>query len=72
MKSIDLHGVKHADVQRILDQFFWEMIQKNITQFRVITGFSSTMKNIVKDVCDEYGFEVEDEFHNHGSLIIKS
>lgn len=72
MKSIDLHGTKHGDVQRILDNFFWEMIQKNIKQFRVITGFSDKMKSIVKEICDDYGFTTEVEFHNHGSLIISA
>lgn len=72
MESIDLHGVKHADVQRLLDQFFWKMMQKNSKQFRVITGFSDTMKNIVRKTCDDYGFKVEEEFYNYGSLIINS
>lgn len=72
MESIDLHGVKHADVERLLDQFFWKMMQKNSKQFRVITGFSDTMKNIVRKTCDDYGFKVEEEFHNYGSLIINS
>lgn len=72
MRSIDLHGVKHADVQRKLDSFFWEMMQKNVTEFRVITGFSDKMKSIVKETCNEYGFKVEEEFYNYGSLIINS
>ncbi len=71
MKSIDLHGIKHADVQRILDVFFWEMIQKNHLEVRVITGWSDKMKNIVRLVCKDYNFKVEEEIYNKGSLIIK-
>lgn len=72
MKSIDLHGIKHIDVQRRLDSFFWDMMQNNITEFRVITGFSDKMKSIVRETCTEYGFKVEEEIHNYGSLIINS
>jgi DNA-nicking Smr family endonuclease len=71
MKSIDLHGIKHADVQRKLDVFFWEMIQKNQSEVRVITGWSDEMKIIVKLVCKDYNFKVEEEIFNKGSLIIK-
>jgi len=71
MKSIDLHGIKHVDVQRILDVFFWEMIQKNHSEVRVITGWSDSMKNIVRLVCKDYNFKVEEEIYNKGSLIIK-
>jgi hypothetical protein len=71
MKSIDLHGVKHIDVQKKLDSFFWEMIQKNQSEVRVITGWSDKMKEIVNLVCKDYNFKVEEELYNKGSLIIK-
>lgn len=70
MKSIDLHGVKHADVQRKLDKFFWQMIQENRKEFKVITGFSDKMKSIVRNVCNDYGFIYNEEIYNKGSLII--
>ena len=70
--EIDLHGVKHADVKRVLDLFFWEMIRRNIRSFNVITGFSQKMKNIVIEVSDEYGFKVEHLPTNGGLLIIKN
>lgn len=38
MKSIDLHGMKHKNVQRHLDIFFWEMIKNKQDRVRVITG----------------------------------
>jgi DNA-nicking Smr family endonuclease len=70
MKSIDLHGVKHSDVSKVLDSFFWEMIKKNVSYFQVITGNSEKMKNIVIELCDEYGFEAEEDPSNGGSLTI--
>jgi hypothetical protein len=70
MKSIDLHGVKHNDAQKVLDSFFWEMITKNVGHFQVITGNSDKMKQIVYELCEEYGFEIDEELNNSGSLII--
>lgn len=71
MKTIDLHGVRHVDVQRILDIFFWEMIQKNQKEVRVITGWSDEMKKIVEMISNDYVFEVIEETFNKGSLVIK-
>jgi DNA-nicking Smr family endonuclease len=35
---IDLHGIKHENVQRELDQFFWQMMQRGHSEVEVITG----------------------------------
>ena len=69
--KIDLHGVKHADVQRKLDIFFWECMQKGVRQANVITGISPKMKEVVKSVCKEYGFEVFELSINPGSLTVE-
>jgi hypothetical protein len=70
MKSIDLHGVKHEDVRRKLDIFYWEVMQKNITQVEVITGVSKSMKDIVYEISGEYGFSVIENPKNWGSLFV--
>ena len=70
MESINLHGIKHQDVQRELDVFFWEMMNKGVDQVEVITGMSELMKDIVIDTCQEYGFKVNERYLNPGSLII--
>ncbi len=71
MSKIDLHGVKHEDVQRKLDIFFWEMIQKNKNQVEVITGISTRMKDLVKITCQDYGFKIIELNFNPGILIIE-
>ncbi len=71
MSKIDLHGVKHDDVQRKLDIFFWEMIQRKKSQVEVITGISTRMKDIVKLTCQDYGFKVIELNFNPGVLIIE-
>lgn len=68
--KIDLHGTKHQEVQRKLDIFFWECMQKNIKQVEVITGMSDKMKEIVIDTAIEYKFRVNEIQINSGSLFI--
>lgn len=69
--KIDLHGVKHENVSRQLDVFFWEMMQKKVSQVEVITGISQRMKEIVKETCKEYNFEVIENPINIGMLLVK-
>lgn len=48
--EIDLHGLRHSEVEPILaNAFFW----KNIKEAEVITGNSIKMKKIVKDWFNE-------------------
>jgi len=70
MKEIDLHGVKHEDVSKLLDTFFWEHMQKKTSCVRVITGNSSKMKELVDELIAEYGFDVDEELLNSGALIV--
>jgi DNA-nicking Smr family endonuclease len=71
MNKIDLHGVKHENVQRELDQFFWQMMQKGHSEVEVVTGISNTMKEIVKEVSKDYKFVVQEIPLNPGALIVK-
>ena len=70
MKQLDLHGVKHQDVQKKLDDFLWEQMQIKTHQAEIITGISSKMKVIVKDITQDYGMEIEDSWGNPGSVIV--
>ena len=69
--KIDLHGVKHENVSRQLDIFFWEMMQKQLSQVEVITGVSSRMKELVKETCKDYNFEMVENPINIGSVFVK-
>lgn len=68
--KIDLHGVKHENVQRQLDVFYWQMMQKNITRVEVITGVSQRMKELVFEISKDYGFTVLENPINIGSLFV--
>lgn len=69
--KIDLHGIKHENVQKELDQFYWQMMQKGHSEVEVITGISNKMKEIVKQVSEDYHFTVSETILNQGSLIIR-
>lgn len=71
MEKIDLHGVRHEQVMRKLDSFFWEMMQKNRSEVEIITGISDRMKEIVRKTCEDYKFIVNDHPTNIGCLIVK-
>jgi DNA-nicking Smr family endonuclease len=68
---LDLHGIKHSEVQIILDQFLWENIKKNQKEVAVITGLSDQMKNIVRNCVDDYNMICQEEYLNPGKFIIK-
>ncbi len=71
MEKIDLHGIKHEDVTRTLDKFLWEMMCKNKSIIEVVTGISDRMKDIVRDVCRDYNFIVDEHPTNIGCLIVR-
>ena len=69
--KIELHGIKHENVQKELDQFYWEMMQRGHSEVEVVTGISHIMKDIVKRVSDDYNFTVQDIPLNPGALIVR-
>jgi DNA-nicking Smr family endonuclease len=71
MNTLDLHGIKHSEVQVILDQFLWENMQKNVKEVAVVTGISDQMKKIVYTCVEDYMMNCEEEYLNPGKLIIK-
>ena len=71
MKTLDLHGIKHSEVPKLVDQFLWENMSKKTTEVEIITGISDQMKKIVIETIGDYNFFCEEEFNNPGKLIIK-
>jgi len=68
---LDLHGLKHAEVTRVVDQFLWDQIQKKSTEVEIVTGISDQMKLIVIETVKDYQFSYNEEWNNPGKLIIK-
>ena len=71
MNSLDLHGIKHSEVQRVVDVFLWDNIQKKEKEVEIITGISEQMKFIVKDCIKDYNMECNDDLLNFGKIIVK-
>lgn len=69
MMRLDLHGVKHHEVSRKVDEFIWETMQKKKTQAVIITGKSTPMKQLVKDCLKDYDAKYFDLFDG-GSLVV--
>jgi len=67
METLDLHGIKHYQVDEITRSFL------NFIELpcQIITGNSEQMKTIVKNVIREYEwFCYEKDSYNHGTLVI--
>jgi DNA-nicking Smr family endonuclease len=71
MRTLDLHGVKHAEVPRLVDQFLWEQINKKSREVEIITGLSTAMREIVINNLKDYDFTYNDEFKNPGKIVVK-
>jgi len=71
MNTLDLHGIKHAEVQVLLDQFLWENMKNNQREVAIITGISNQMKNIVVECVNDYMMTCEEEYNNPGKIIVK-
>ena len=67
METLDLHGVKHHQVDEIVRSFL------NFIDLpcQVVTGNSHQMKQIVKNIVKEYEwFCYERDSYNYGTLVI--
>lgn len=67
---LDLHGVKHQDVEHTLENFFlWEnnIISQSI---QVITGNSSDMQKVVCKWLDSNEFSYYIPTHNTGTIYV--
>ena len=70
MRTLDLHGVKHADVPKLMDQFIWEQMNKKSKEVEIITGISQTMKHVVIKNLKDYDFNYNEAWNNPGKLIV--
>lgn len=67
MKTLDLHGIEHLDVEIRVINF----ILMNETPLKIITGDSYMMRQIVFTILHEHEFEYYPEFHtNYGAFIV--
>ncbi len=55
MKTLDLHGIRHDDVERLLENF----ILLNNPPLTIITGNSDYMKTTLETFCVKHGITYE-------------
>lgn len=70
MNVLDLHGIKHADVPRLVDQFIWEQMNDNTKEIEIITGISQVMKEIVINNLKDYEMTYEESWNNPGKILV--
>jgi DNA-nicking Smr family endonuclease len=70
MNRLDLHGVRHSEANRMLENFLYQHIKNGSVECEVITGNSPEMKAIVEEVIKDYDMTCTEQFGNFGVLII--
>lgn len=67
MSKLDLHGVRHVDVDRLVEDF----IYKNQGEFplEIICGNSGKMILLVKQVTERLGLETH--MYRYGNIIVR-
>ena len=65
MKVLDLHGVRHEEVERLLENF----ILLNEPPLKVITGNSTYMRGKLETFCDKHKIALE-RWANWGEYTI--
>jgi DNA-nicking Smr family endonuclease len=68
-RTLDLHGVKHEDVEKeLVDFFFW--YSQEFKNTKIITGKSSAMQKIVTEWLDGYDFKYYIPLNNQGEIQV--
>jgi DNA-nicking Smr family endonuclease len=68
--KLDLHGTKHKEARRILENFIYQHIRRGTKEVEIITGNSPEMKKIVSDIAKEYDMTTRECWGNFGCLML--
>jgi len=66
MMKLDLHGIRHEDVDRLVENF----ILLSDVPSKIVAGNSDRMKELVKNVIERHGFDWKYDEPNYGCLIV--
>jgi hypothetical protein len=64
--KLDLHGIKHADVDILVEDF----VLTNKVPMQIITGNSETMRKKTIKILDNHNFKWMIMAHNLGEIIV--
>jgi len=69
VKELDLHGVKHIDVEnRLTQHFFWEHPDQK--HYKIITGNSQKMQDLVTEWLDGLEYKYYIPANNLGEIRV--
>lgn len=68
--TLDLHGVKHQDVELMLENFFFWENQTPTQLVEIVTGKSPTMQKIVTQWLDSNDFSYYIPAYNLGTIYV--
>ena len=66
IKELDLHGIKHNDVQSEVENF----VLLNNPPLKIITGMSDKMKELVTEVLERNEMMYDIPYYNNGMVKI--
>ena len=66
---LDLHGVKHEDVQKVCDSFMTQ-IWGRCEEAVIIKGNSSSMKYHVREALRDYDLEIKSSLSSNAALRV--
>lgn len=67
MRKLDLHGVFHADVKNLVEDFIY--MNQGEMPLEIICGNSNKMINLVREVTNR--LNVETHSYRYGTIIIR-
>ena len=70
MVEIDLHGLKHREVEYTLESLLISYYNLGSFPIRVITGHSHKMKKLLSTAVVNQKFTMKEELHNSGATIV--
>ena len=65
MNKLDLHGIRHEDVDRVVENF----VLLHDTPMRIVTGNSDIMTKLVLDVLSRHNIEYEKFASSHITIL---
>jgi len=67
MYRLDLHGVKHQDVDRLVENFI--LVNQNYFPLEIICGNSDKMISLVNDVTTK--LKCETHMYRYGNIMVR-
>ena len=69
MNQLDLHGIKHADVQLLVED--WVLVHQTDVPLRIICGNSAKMIQLVDEVLTQK-LDIEYRMWQYGVIVVDS